>query len=404
MQRFDASGTAIGAQVDIREPGDQGLFNLDIATLADGRVLLTYQSETGDSTNVTTLNYRIVDPRDSNIFGSNGNDNIVGREDASSISGLDGNDSLVGLAGKDTLNGGAGNDTLNGGAGNDSLVGEAGNDTLIGGSGNDTLVGGAGNDFYSVDSIGDVVNETAAGSNGIDTVESSINYSLGANVENLTFIGSSAINGTGNTANNLITGNSGNNILKGSDGNDTINGGAGNDQLFGGTGNDTLKGEAGNDSLFGFDGNDSLDGGLGNDVFNGEVGNDILVGGARKDTLTGGTGLDRFSYKTLTDSLLASHDVITDFNATAGNDFFLVSTARTAFKNVGSLASLSSSAIAAALTTANFGVNSAARFTVGSNTFVAINDNVAGFNANTDAIIQVTGFTGTLSLANFTTV
>ncbi|MDD1433805.1 hypothetical protein MEO42_22450, partial [Dolichospermum sp. ST_sed6] len=56
------------------------------------------------------------------------------------------------------------------------------------------------------------------------------------------------------------------------------------------------------------------------------------------------------------------------------------------------------------LTTVNFGANAAAQFTFGSRTFVAINDATAGFSATTDAIIEVTGLTGTLSLTNFTTV
>ncbi|MEA5504586.1 bluetail domain-containing putative surface protein [Halotia wernerae UHCC 0503] len=41
---------------------------------------------------------------------------------------------------------------------------------------------------------------------------------------------------------------------------------------------------------------------------------------------------------------------------------------------------------------------------MGSRTFVAINDAIDSFNANTDAIIEVTGLTGTLGLTNFTTV
>jgi hypothetical protein len=35
---------------------------------------------------------------------------------------------------------------------------------------------------------------------------------------------------------------------------------------------------------------------------------------------------------------------------------------------------------------------------------VAINNATAGFNANTDGIIEVTGLTGTLGVSNFVTV
>ncbi|MFM5947398.1 MAG: calcium-binding protein, partial [Dolichospermum sp.] len=91
----------------------------------------------------------------------------------------------------------------------------------------DTLIGGAGNDTYIVDNILDVVTEALNG--GIDLIQSSVTYTLGDNVENLTLAGNTAINGTGNSLNNTITGNSGNNTLNGGLGIDTLIGGAGND-------------------------------------------------------------------------------------------------------------------------------------------------------------------------------
>ena len=49
------------------------------------------------------------------------------------------------------------------------------------------MVGGAGNDTYVVDATGDVVTEQA--DEGTDTIQSSVSYTLGANVENLTLTG-----------------------------------------------------------------------------------------------------------------------------------------------------------------------------------------------------------------------
>ena len=117
--------------------------------------------------------------------------------------------------------------TLTGNTGNNVLSGGAGNDTLIGGTGNDTMIGGTGNDIYVVDAVGDVATELVG--EGTDTVQSSVSYTLGANVENLLLTGTAAINATGNTLDNVLTGNTGNNVLSGGAGDDTMIGGLGND-------------------------------------------------------------------------------------------------------------------------------------------------------------------------------
>ncbi|MDP3483566.1 MAG: Ig-like domain-containing protein [Sulfuricella sp.] len=126
------------------------------------------------------------------------------------------------------LIGNMGNNRLFGLAGNDSLTGNQGSDLLDGGAGLDSMTGNAGDDTYVVDNTGDVVIENA--DEGIDTVQSSITYTLGGDVENLTLTGTTNLNGTGNALSNVITGNSGAN---------TLDGGAGVDTLVGGTGNDT---------------------------------------------------------------------------------------------------------------------------------------------------------------------
>jgi hypothetical protein len=309
-----------------------------------------------------------------------------------------------------------------GNAGNNVITGNTGNNILNGGAGIDTLIGGLGNDTYVVDSATDTITELANG--GTDTIQSSVTYTIAAlvNVENLTLTGAAAINGTGNSGNNVIIGNTGNNIL---------NGGLGTDTLIGGLGNDTYVVDSATDTITELTngGTDTIQssvtytiaalvnvenltltgaaaingtGNSGNNVIIGNGANNILTGGTGKDTLTGWLGVDRFDYRTLTDSLLSNFDVVTDFNALAGNDLFLVSTARSVFSDVGSVATLDAPEIAAKLTNPFSIANSAARFTFGTRTFVAINDATAGFSATTDAIIEVTGLTGTLGLNNFT--
>lgn len=153
--------------------------------------------------------------------------------------------------------GNSGANLLAGGGGADALTGNAGNDTLDGGAGADAMSGGIGNDVYRIDDLNDTVIEAAA--EGTDRVESVLSYTLAQNLENLTLTGSAAINGSGNTSNNVIMGNAAAN---------TLSGDVGNDQLVGGLGADTL------------------DGGIGNDILNGGAGNDVMRGGAGNDSYT----------------------------------------------------------------------------------------------------------------------
>ncbi|QSV56603.1 MAG: calcium-binding protein [Dolichospermum sp. UKL201] len=418
-----------------------------------------------------------------NLLGSN----ILSEFNNLILDGTSKNDLLTGKQGDDTLSGKEGDDTLNGGAGNDTMIGGLGNDTYIvdsagdivtetstvatevdtvqssvsyvlgvnlenliltgsavingtgnslnntitgnaannifnGGAGNDTMIGGLGNDTYIVDSAGDIVTETSTVATEVDTVQSSVSYVLGANLENLILTGSAVINGTGNSLNNAITGNAANNIL---------NGGAGNDIMIGGLGNDTYIVDIAGDIVtetstvatevdtvqssvsYVLGANlenliltgSAVINGTGNSLNNaitGNAANNILNGGAGKDIMIGGLGRDTFVYQNLTDSVLSNFDVITDFNATTGNDLFRVATTPTGFVNVGAVNTLDPAGIGAKLTGAVFGSNFAAQFSFGQRTFVAINNAIAGFNPDADSIIEVTGLTGILTTANFT--
>src|SRR5688500_19591954 len=75
-------------------------------------------------------------------------------------------------------------------------------DTLGGSTGADTLIGDKGDDTYIVNHTGDVVVETR--NEGNDLVASSISYTLTDNVEALVLTGTAALDGTGNTLNNIL--------------------------------------------------------------------------------------------------------------------------------------------------------------------------------------------------------
>ena len=151
------------------------------------------------------------------------------------------------------LQGDIGQDILIGRAGNDQLQGGDGNDWLNGGAGADQMQGGVGDDTYIVDNIGDVVNE--GNNNGIDEVRSRIDWTLGANIENLRLIGGNPTNGTGNALDNRILGNNADNIIAGGGGNDTINARRGSDTIEWNTGDgrDVVNGGGGGNVALGID-------------------------------------------------------------------------------------------------------------------------------------------------------
>jgi Ca2+-binding RTX toxin-like protein len=308
-----------------------------------------------------------------NVRGSAFNDLIVGDAQNNLLEGRDGDDELYGAAGNDTLNGGAGSDRLDGGTGADSMV------------------GGLGNDTYVVDSVGDRVVETTANSatGGIDTVEASISYTLGANVENLVLTGAAHLNGTGNALGNRIEGNDGNNVIDGKGGVDTLDGGEGSDVYLvasatahtagefddSGSGENDIDevrfaGASGTLTLFAGDtgiervvigqgtgaaavttgtaalnvdaslvGNAlQIEGNAGANILTGTVFSDEIIGGAGNDRLIGGLGADTLRGGTGSDTYIVDdvNDVVVEL-AGQGRDLVRASVSYTLSDNVENL-------------------------------------------------------------------
>jgi Ca2+-binding RTX toxin-like protein len=240
---------------------------------------------------------QIVDLSTGKASGGGGNDRLEGIDNVIASTHAD---RIAGNSDANTLNGGAGNDLLKGGAGADHLIGGTGSDTLDGGSGADKLIDGPGNDTFVVDNSGDRI-ESYPGA-GIDTVQSSLSWTLDNNLENLIFTSASGVNGRGNGSDNIMRS------------------GAGSDTLHGLAGNDHLSAGAGNDHLYGGDGADILMGGDGKDILKGGADADELTGGAGMDRLYGGSGADRFVFEEVGDSVpgWGRRDGILDF--TRGSD------------------------------------------------------------------------------------
>jgi Ca2+-binding RTX toxin-like protein len=308
------------------------------------------------------------------------------------------NNLLIGNAANNTLSGGTGADTMQGGAGNDTYVidnisdviienaaegidlvqssvsltlaanienitltgssainatGNALDNVLTGNSGINIMAGGAGNDTYVVNIATDVVTELA--NEGVDTIQSAVTLTLGSNLENLTLTGTTAINATGNTLDNVLTGNSGNNTLTSGAGNDTLDGGTGNDSMLGGAGNDTYIVNIATDVIteLANEGIDTIMSAvtwtLGANVENitltgttainatGNTLDNVLKGNSSKNTLTGGAGNDTYVVN-------ISTDVVTEL-ANEGTDTVLSAVTWTLGTNVENLTLTDTAAI-----------------------------------------------------------
>jgi len=243
-----------------------------------------------------------------NLITGNALDNVLnGGDDNDTLVGGAGNDTLIGSNGANVLDGGAGNDWLGSGAGlllndndpGDLLIGGDGNDTLVGESRTfsvrgdagiaDTLSGGLGDDVYAV-GPNDVIQADPGGLDSVLAFET--DWTLGAGLENLTFLddgnAGGGQNGIGNELDNVLdaSGLEFGATLQGLGGNDTLLGGAkATGQLLGGDGNDLLENTstARGQFMSGGNGNDTLVGNDGLDIAGDIYSFDVQPGAANAD-------------------------------------------------------------------------------------------------------------------------
>ena len=334
-QIFSGTGFKIGGEFPINSPTGEADIMPSIATLENDNFIVTWRSPTEG------VNYFETGDIHAQLFDGSGSrlgDEIIvtsrdGGETEPSVAAFGSNDvafahldfnnyglsalnlqlmfsAQTGDSNANVMSGTVDRDFYFGLGGSDVLTGSAGHDFLDGGVGNDSLIGGVGDDTYVVDNAGDQVTEGSSA--GTDLVNSSISYTLGANIENLTLIGPAVINGTGNELANLITGNSAGNILDGGTGADSLSGGLGNDTYVVDNGGDQVfeGGAAGTDlvnSSISYTLGANLENltlrgsrtvhGTGNELANTIIGNsagNILDGGTGADSLSGGLGNDTY--------------------------------------------------------------------------------------------------------------
>ncbi|MDB5550426.1 MAG: hemolysin-type calcium-binding repeat family protein [Rhizobium sp.] len=261
--RIVNNGMILGGQYGIEVGQSDGLSinNGRNGYISGTSIAIAIDSQAGDANSIVNL----------------GLINVTGSFTTSILDG----DGDINIRNKGTLSGnvylGGGDDVFNG------LGGTQVRSYVFGGLGNDTM-------FTDHADLG--ISEESG--EGIDTIKSTVSYTLDAFVENLTLLGKKNIDGTGNTEDNVLHGNSGDN---------TLNGDIGNDSIYGHRGDDELTGAAGSDTFF-FgtkDGNDTI--------------TDFVSGAVDLINLSAWKAIDDFA-----DVLASAKDKGTDVVITSGKD------------------------------------------------------------------------------------
>jgi Ca2+-binding RTX toxin-like protein len=231
VQRYAADGSRLGGETRVNTSDFYTAEHPVIAALDDGGFVAAWEEVRG----LSEIRLQVFDAQGTKV----GEEQSLptGRPELRSVF-------LVGLEGGEFVLGWDGVSAVRLAVVDGALVvplhGDAANDVL-GASGDMPMhaEGGAGNDLYLVTHAADLTVEDPAA--GIDRVQSTVDWTLAANVEHLLLLDGDAVTATGNEAANELIGNAGANLLSARQGADTLDGGTGNDTLTGGTDVDQFR-------------------------------------------------------------------------------------------------------------------------------------------------------------------
>ena len=173
-----------------------------------------------------------------------------------------------------------------------------------------------------------------------------------------------------------------------------------------GTTIENAVGSAFGDRIYGNYFGNAISAGSGKDYIDGYSGDDTITGGTDGDILIGGLGNNIFKFPVLSDSLIADYDWISDLKI--GFDQITAPTAIKAQEiiKLGAVTSIKPFDISNTLNAGIYLPNKAAIFSYQNgdklNTFLTINDSVAGFQPAKDAVIEITGYQGDLNSLSIT--
>ncbi|HEY4115392.1 MAG TPA: calcium-binding protein [Rhizomicrobium sp.] len=308
--------------------------------------------------------------------------NITGTLKADTLIGDSNDNVLNGVLGNDVLQGNDGNDTLvmygkayailQGGNGNDTILLQSANAALYGDAftAKDTIDGGAGYDTVSLIGAANVT-FTATTMINVERIVMSDGFSYHLNTNDATVAAGQNLEVDASSLTSAYS------LI--------FNGGAETNGTF------------------------NIEGGDGKDNITGGAGNDYMAGNGQADTLKGGSGVDHFVYYDPTDSSGPTFDTIVAFNASQDLFALPVDVANLDPEvDGGTLGNGSNfntdlhNALQGHLLAGDAIIYKPNAGYYAGHTFLVIDANgSAGYQANGDYVMDITGYTGTLALSDF---